>query len=223
MPDDLTTWIAKLFVDPALTGMGQAQRVQDLNLGLGWIYYGLTRLARPQRVVVIGSYRGFAPLVFARALADNEDGGRVTFIDPSLVDDFWRDPESVTAHFAAYGLDNVDHHCVTTQEFVQSSAWKELGDVGILLVDGYHSEEQSRFDHEAFTEHLGDTGYALFHDSVREKVSRIYGADNPYVHDVCFYMDTLRRDPAWEVVALPFDDGLCMVRPSSPPVPRVGR
>jgi len=220
MPDDLTTWIAKLFVDPALTGMGQAQRVDDLNLGLGWIYYGLTRLARPQRVVVIGSYRGFAPLVFARALADNEEGGRVTFIDPSLVDDFWRDQESVKAHFAAHGLDNVDHHLMTTQEFVESPAWKELGEVGIVLVDGYHSEEQARFDHEAFAPQLGATGYTLFHDSVREKNSGIYGDDKRYVHDVCFYMDALRQDPAWEVVALPFDDGLCMVRPASAPTPR---
>lgn len=212
MPDGLTDWIRELFTDPAQALMGQAQRVEDLNLGLGWIYYGLARVARPARVVVIGSYRGFAPLVFARALADNGEGGRVTFIDPSMVDDFWRDPASVRAHFAAHGLDNVDHHCMTTQDFVESTDYRELGDVGILLVDGYHSEAQARFDHESFAGHLGSDGYALFHDSVREFLSPIYGYDNQYVHDVYRYMDTLRRDPAYEVLTLPFDQGLCMVR-----------
>lgn len=212
MPDDLTAWISQLYADPKLTVMGQAQRVEDLNLGLGWIYYGLTRLVRPQRVVVIGSYRGFAPLVFSRALADNQDGGRVTFIDPSLVDDFWRDPDRVQAYFAGYGNANVDHFRMTTQEFASDPAYKELGEIGILLVDGYHSEEQARFDHETFLPNLGEHGYALFHDSVRPKSSGIYGRDKRYTHDVFLYMDALRRDPKWEVLALPHGDGLCMVR-----------
>jgi len=212
MSHDLTAWIRQLFVDPGLTGMGQAQRVEDLNLGLGWIYYGLARVARPQHVVVIGSYRGFAPLVFGRALADNAEGGRVTFIDPSLVDDFWRDPASVKAHFASHGLDNIDHHCMTTQQFAQSAARHEMGEIGTLLVDGYHSEEQARFDHEAFAPLLGSRGYALFHDSVRERSSVIYGDDKRYVHSVKNYVAELRDDPAWEVLTLPFDAGLCVVR-----------
>lgn len=212
MPDDLTTWISQMFADPALTGMGQAQRIDDLNLGLGWIYYGLARLARPQRIVVVGSYRGFAPLVFARALADNGEGGRVTFIDPSFVDDFWRDRARVEAYFTSHGISNIDHHCMTTQEFAANAAGEELGAVGILLVDGYHSEEQARFDHETFAPQLGHEGYALFHDSIRERVSYIYGHDKTYTHDVVRYMEALRRDPRWEVLALPFGDGLCMVR-----------
>jgi predicted O-methyltransferase YrrM len=124
MPHDLTAWIRRLFEDRPMTKMGHAQRTEDLNLGLGWIYYGLARVARPERIVVIGSYRGFAPMVFARALADNDEGGRVTFIEPSMVDDFWSDPAFVQAHFAAYGLDNIDHHWMTTQQFAQSAAYR---------------------------------------------------------------------------------------------------
>lgn len=217
MPDELTSWIRRLFADADLTGMGHAQRVADLNLGLGWIYYGMARVARPRRVVVIGSYRGFAPMVFARALADNGEGGRVTFVDPSLVDGFWSEPDAVRRHFAEYGLDNIDHHCMTTQQFMQSPAYRELGEVGILLVDGYHSEAQARFDHEAFVPQLGTEGYVLFHDSVRERRSYIYGKDNPYVHDVYRYMDVLRGDPAWEVLTVPFGDGLCLVRSAPNP------
>lgn len=212
MPRELTTWIQLLLDDPALRRMGHAQRLEDLNLGLGWIYYGLVRVARPQRIVVIGSYRGFTPLVFARALADNGEGGRVTFIDPSMVDDFWCDPERVQAHFAAYGINNIDHFCLTTQEFAQSAALEELGEVDILLVDGYHSEEQARFDHQTFAQQLGSRGYALFHDAVHDRLTHIYGSDKPYRHTVHHYMDALRRDPEWEVLTLPFDSGLCMVR-----------
>lgn len=212
MPDGLTAWIERLFMNPDMAGMGHAQRVVDLNLGLGWIYYGLARLLRPQRVAVVGSYRGFAPLVFARALADNGEDGRVAFIDPSRVDDFWMDPARVSKHFADHGLVNIDHHCVTAEEFAGSEEWQRLGEVGILLVDGYHTEAQARFDHEAFAPKLAADACVLFHDSVRERVSRIYGADRAYTHTVRRYMDALRSDPTWQVLDLPFGDGLTIVR-----------
>ena len=51
--------------------MGHNQRAEDLNLGLGWLYYGLARLIHPKSAVVIGSYRGFVPLLLGRALRDN--------------------------------------------------------------------------------------------------------------------------------------------------------
>ena len=92
-------WIAALFEHPNLLRMGHAQRTDDQNLGLGWLYYALARIVRPTTVVVIGSFRGFAPLVFARALADNAEGGQLHFIDPSLVDDFWKDAAAVRAYF----------------------------------------------------------------------------------------------------------------------------
>ena len=212
MSGDLTDWIGRLFRDPAMAGMGHAQRVTDLNLGLGWVYYGLARLLRPRRVVVVGSYRGFAPLVLARALADNAEDGRVVFVDPSLVDDFWTDTKQVAAHFAAHGLTNIDHCRMTTQQFVASEAWRSLNDIGIVLVDGYHTEAQARFDHQAFADKLAADGCVLFHDSVRERVSRIYGADKAYTHTVKRYMDALRTDPAWQVLDLPSGDGLTIVR-----------
>ncbi len=68
------------------------------------------------------------------------------------------------------------------QHFTQSAARKEMGEIGVLLVDGYHSEEQARFD-----------------------------PDNPYPHTVLRDTDALRRDPAFGVLALPFGDGLCVV------------
>ena len=81
-----------------------------------------------------------------------------------------------------------------------------------MLVDGYHTEEQARLDHDVVEPLLVPGGYVLFHDSVRERTSRIYGEDRPYRHTVKRYMDTLRADRTFEVLTVPFGDGLCVVR-----------
>jgi predicted O-methyltransferase YrrM len=206
-------WINSLYQDPSMTQMGHAQSAEDLNLGLGWIYYGLARAMRPRNAVVIGSYRGFVPLVIGKALQDN-GGGDVTFIDPSLVDDFWANRSEVEAHFARHGVHNVQHYRLTTQEFTATTAYRELKDVGLLFVDGYHSEEQAMFDHEAFLPKMSEDSAALFHDSVRERLTRIYGEDKAYTHTVCRYMQALKGDPRFEVVNFPFGDGLTLVKPA---------
>lgn len=216
MPGDLTRWIEALFRDPAQAQMGHAQRVEDLNLGLGWLYYGLARVLRPEVAVVIGSYRGFVPMVLGRALADN-GGGVVHFIDPSLVDDFWRDAAAVEAHFARHGLANIRHYRMTTQEFVECGACRGLAPAGIVFIDGYHTEEQARFDHEAFRGRLADDAVVLFHDSIRVRTSRIYGEDRAYTHSVKRYMDELKRDPLLQVLDLPYGDGVTLVRRAVPP------
>jgi predicted O-methyltransferase YrrM len=82
---ELVSWIATLFEDPKFLDMGHAQSAHDFNLGLGWLYYGLVRAHRIKRIVVIGSYRGFVPMVLARAMIDNQTPGEVIFIDPSLI------------------------------------------------------------------------------------------------------------------------------------------
>ncbi len=217
MQNDLTGWIETLFRDTALTGQGHAQSVGDLNLGLGWVYYGLARVLRPASVVVIGSLRGFVPLVLGRALADNGDGGIVHFIDPSMVDDFWKDAPAVRDHFSRFGVDNIRHYLMTTQEFAAAPAPAALAPVSILFIDGYHSEEQARFDYTAFQPTLAPDAVVFFHDSVRERPSRIYGADRVYTHRVKRFIDVLKQDPALQVFDLPFGDGVTMVRRAAPP------
>jgi predicted O-methyltransferase YrrM len=205
-------WIAKLFEVPELTGLGHRQSTADLNLGLGWIYYGLARVIRPKAAVVIGSYRGFVPLVLGRALADNGDGGQVTFIDPSLVDDFWKDAAAVRRHFERFGVTNVLHHLSTTQDFVRSEHFHSLEPLGLVFIDGYHSEEQVRFDYEAFADRLTPDGVVLLHDSARCEVSRMYGPGRTYERRVKAFVDRLKRDPQLQVFDLPFDQGVTMVR-----------
>lgn len=208
-------WIAKLLAEKQLTRMGHGQRAADLNLGLGWMYYGLVRAMRPKLVVVIGSYRGFTPMVFGKALADNAEGGRVVFVDPSLVDDFWTDAARVAAYFASYGVTNIEHHLATTQQFVETDAYRALTDVGIVFIDGYHSEQQAALDYRAFADRLAPDGVAMFHDTAKSRHSKIYGEDKAYTHRVREFVDTLKADAGLQVFDLPWFDGVSLVRRAS--------
>lgn len=213
----MTDWISKRFEHPELLRMGHGQRAADLNLGLGWLYYAVARTVRPTTAVVIGSYRGFVPLVLGKAIADNVEGGQLYFIDPSLVDDFWKDPQSVTEHFAKFGVHNIRHFPMTTQQFVETETYRAMKSVGIVFVDGYHSEEQARFDYEAFADRLAPDGIMLFHDSVRVRTSKVYGPNRLYEHRVKCFMDTLKQDARLQVFDLPFFDGVTLVRKAGMP------
>jgi predicted O-methyltransferase YrrM len=192
--------------------MGHNQRAVDRNLGLGWLYYGLSRVIRPRTAVVIGSYRGFVPLVLGKALADNVEGGEVVFVDPSLVDGFWKDPAAVRAHFERFGVRNVRHFPMTTQEFARTEACRALEGIGLVFIDGYHSEEQVRFDYETFAGRLAPRGMILFHDSMLVRTSTIYGPGRAYETRVKPFLDGLRRDPSVELLDVPFGSGLTILR-----------
>jgi predicted O-methyltransferase YrrM len=219
----LSDWIGQLFQHRELLLMGHAQRRDDLNLGLGWLYYALGRALRPANAVVIGSFRGFVPMVLARSLADNSEGGRVHFIDPSYVDAFWKDKQQVRDYFAGFGVTNITHHPQTTQQFVASPAYGELDQVGIVFVDGYHSAEQARFDFDAFADKLSPDGMILLHDSISRKRSTIYGPDREYVHSVLDFVADLKRNTDWQVFDFPFGDGLTIVRRACVPARPAGR
>ncbi|HEY2827309.1 MAG TPA: class I SAM-dependent methyltransferase [Pirellulales bacterium] len=217
-------WIDQLFQQRGLHVMGHAQRRGDRNLGLGWLYYALGRVLRTPRAVVIGSFRGFVPLVMARALADNVEGGQVHFIDPSMVDDFWKEPSAVQNYFSRLGGDNITHHRMTTQQFVESETYRELDDIGMVFIDGFHSGEQARFDFEAFADKLAPQGMILLHDSIWHLPSRLYGPGREYVHSVADFIAEIKQLPEWQVFDLPFGDGLTLVsRAAMPPPPRRGR
>jgi predicted O-methyltransferase YrrM len=207
----LQDWIEELFRDRDLTRMGHLQRARDRNLGLGWIYYGLARTVRSKTAIVIGSYRGFVPLVLGKALADNAEGGEVIFIDPSLVDDFWKDADAVREHFKRHGVTNIRHFLMTTQEFALTETYRSLSPVGILFVDGHHSKDQAQFDFETFEARLEPGGIAFFHDTASYRVSRMHG-DRTYQHRVKDYVDELKQNPMLQVLDLPYADGVTLVR-----------
>ena len=211
----MNAWIRQLFQNKDLLRMGHCQQFENLNLGMGWLYYGLTRLFQPQKVVVIGSWRGFAPLMFSKALADNNDKGLVYFIDPSLADDFWKDGKKVQDYFRSYQAHNIQHFLMTTQEFVKSDVYKSLDEVGIVFIDGMHTEAQARFDYEAFESKIADNGLILFHDSLStDKVNspKLYSSTTRYERRVRYFVDTLKSNKELQVFDLPFAFGLTLVR-----------
>jgi predicted O-methyltransferase YrrM len=208
----LNDWIARLYQNADLLRMGHAQRLVDLNLGMGWLYYGLARLIRPQKIVVIGSWRGFVPLVFGKALADNLQQGSVLFIDPSLVDDFWKDPVAVRDHFSQHGVTNVDHFLMTTQQFVETETYRSLGETEIVMIDGYHTAQQARYDYEAFERLVPPHGVILLHDSLNVGTVNIYGPERAYQRSVKYFVEQLINDSRLQVFDLPIAGGLTLVR-----------
>lgn len=205
-------FIENLFSDPEMLRMGHGQRKEDLNLGLGWVYYALGRLLRPDIAVCIGSWRGFVPAVMGRALLDNVEKGKLWFIDPSMADDFWADAKNTRNHFSSLGTANVEHFCFTTQNFIKTEVFQKLGRVGLLMIDGWHTAEQARFDYVAFLDKLDKHSVVLFHDSVRPRQTTIYGDGRHYVHTVYKFMNRLRQLPEMEVFTFPEAGGLTMVR-----------
>jgi predicted O-methyltransferase YrrM len=162
-------------------------------------------------------------LVIARALADNCESGQVHFIDPSLVDDFWKDDTAVRNHFAGFGVENISHYLLTTQQFVETEAYRQLSEIGIVFIDGYHSAEQARFDFEAFADKLAPQGMMFLHDSVWRLPSRMYGPGGEYIHSVIDFVADLKGRPEWQVMDFPFGDGVTLVRRaqiSAPPIRR---
>jgi hypothetical protein len=91
--------------------LGHREDAAALNLGFGFVYYGLVRALRPEHVLVIGSGYGFSVVCLALGLKDN-GAGSLTFVDPSYSllrngptktiggVNFWSDPAQVHAHFA---------------------------------------------------------------------------------------------------------------------------
>ncbi|MEZ5833656.1 MAG: class I SAM-dependent methyltransferase [Dongiaceae bacterium] len=206
-------WVARLFDHPDLLRMGHHQRAEDKNLGLGWLYYALGRILRPRLAVVIGSWRGFVPLVIAKALQDNLEPGEVIFIDPSLADDFWKDPARVKDYFLSFGVANIRHFPMTTQAFVTTSDYRALDKIGLIFIDSLHTEEQASFDYHAFSGLLEPRGFVMLHDSMIIRPDKVYGGEKAYGMSVKYFVDRLKKDSMLQLLDVPFGHtGLTLLR-----------
>ena len=204
-------FLDKIMSTPDLLQMGHSQTIEDKNLGMGWLYYSLSRLYKPKLVVCIGSWRGFVPMLIAKGMKDNLIDGELIFIDPSMVDDFWKDESIVSSYFSEWNLNNIKHYRMTTQEFKSSDIYRDLGKIDILFVDGLHTYEQAKFDHQTFEPLLSDNSICLFHDSIETHESDIYGNDRKYTYSVNNYMNEL-KELGYQVLDIPFEFGLSLVR-----------
>jgi len=62
---------------------GHNEKTRELNIGFGFIYYGIVRALRPNHILVIGSGYGFSVVCLALGLRDNArfNGNRGLFLN----------------------------------------------------------------------------------------------------------------------------------------------
>jgi hypothetical protein len=175
--------------------LGHGEDAPNLNLGFGFLYYGLARALRPKHVLVIGSGYGFSVVCLALGLKDNGRGS-LSFVDPSYSvfrdgpmrtvggTGQWDDPQRVRAHFRRFGVERLVTH-----------------------FDGSHSYADVRHDFLAVLRRSRRNTYILLHDTniyVRELVRHA---------GVKRWLKAIARDKeSFEVIDFPFASGVALVR-----------
>ncbi|MGQ9687462.1 MAG: class I SAM-dependent methyltransferase [Desulfobaccales bacterium] len=202
---------------------GHYENPLNLNLGFGFIYYGVARALRPKHVLVIGSGYGFSVVCLALALKDNGNG-RLTFIDPSysILKDGpfktvggrgqWSDAEAVRNHFRRFGVaDLVTHYKMRSDEFFPRYDSFSLPAVDLAFIDGSHAYKDVRYDFSQVCERARKNSYIFLHDT------NIYIRELLQHAGVKKWLNFLRKnDRAFEVVNFPFSSGVALVRVLEP-------
>jgi hypothetical protein len=199
--------------------LGHHEDAAHLNLGFGFLYYGLVRMLRPQHVVVIGSGFGFSVACLALGLRDNA-AGSLSFVDPSYSlfkqgplntvggVSHWDDPEQVREHFRRFGIERlVTHFKLTSEDFFASYAERGLPQIDLAFIDGNHSFSAVRHDFMATLRHTHRNSYLLLHDT------------NIYVRELVRHAGVKRwlkrvahAEEHFEVIDFPFSSGVALVR-----------
>jgi len=199
--------------------LGHHENAANLNLGFGFMYYGLVRMLRPQHVVVIGSGFGFSVACLSLGLRDN-GAGSLSFVDPSYSllkqgplntvggVSHWDDPAQVREHFRRFGVERlVTNFKLTSEEFFSGYAERGLPQIDLAFIDGNHSYAAVRNDFLATLRHTHRNTYLLLHDTniyVRELV-RHAGVKR-------WLKRVARAEEHFEVIDFPFSSGVALVR-----------
>lgn len=198
--------------------LGHNEDATGLNLGFGFLYYGLVRTLRPEHVLVIGSGFGFSVVCLALGLRDNASGG-LSFVDPSYSvfkhgpmatvggTAQWDDPQKVRTHFARFGVEHVvAHYKLTSAEFFARRA-AALPAIDIAFIDGSHAYADVRRDFLHTLHHTHRNSYILLHDT------------NIYVRELVRHAGVKRwlkiiakEKERFEVIDFPFASGVALVR-----------
>jgi predicted O-methyltransferase YrrM len=190
--------------------MGQATDGPTLNLGYGYLYYGLVRLMQPEVVVSVGSYRGFSTVCLGLGVQDNGKG-TCYFVDPGKVDDYWHDAANIRRLRESFGLsDRWIPVKETTQDALLDGSLPDR--IDLLLIDGDHSYEGVRFDFERLGARVPPGGIILLHDAAVEGT----GGFTPW-EVKRFLENEVYGRTEYQTLTLPFDAGLALVRKTAVP------
>jgi predicted O-methyltransferase YrrM len=198
--------------------LGHYEEPDTLNIGFGFVYYGLVRALRPRHVVVIGSGFGFSVVCLALGLKDN-GAGSLTFADPSYSvftdgpfhtiggTGQWSDPLEVRTRFRRFGVERiVTHHRVTSEQLFADYDARGLPPIDLAFIDGSHAYADVRHDFLNVLSHARRNSYLLLHDT------------NIYVRELVRHAGVKRwlkvvasRRDDFEVIDFPFASGVAVV------------
>jgi predicted O-methyltransferase YrrM len=199
--------------------LGHREEPSNLNLGFGFIYYGLVRSLRPNHIVVIGSGFGFSVVCLALGLKDN-GYGQLSFVDPSYSllkngpfktiggQSHWDDPDKVCEHFGRFGVaDIVVHYKKTSDEFFRDYIQLKLKPIDMGFIDGNHSHKDVKHDFVEMLRHTHKNSYILLHDT------NIYIREVLRHSGVKRWLNTIKKNnQLFEVIDFPFSSGVALVR-----------
>lgn len=203
-----------------------------LNIGFGYIYYGLVRTLRPKNIVVIGSKAGFSPIMFGLGVKDNEgygigkircyhtetvckEFGKVFFVDPSYSIDrndpnhwygigTWDEPEKVKELWNSFDIgDVISHYKMTSEEFFNDVNCPQK--IDMIYIDGDHSYDGIKNDIELYSKKMDCNGIILAHDvdpQIRELIPDAGG--DLAINDL--------SEDLYEKLRLPIFPGLVLIR-----------
>ncbi len=198
--------------------LGHNEKPDNLNLGFGFLYYGLARALRPKHLLVIGSGFGFSVVCFSLGIKDN-GGGMLTFVDPSYSlikngpfktiggKDKWSEPLKVHEHFKQFGVEDiVTHYKLRSDQFFSSYKALGLPPIDIAFIDGSHAYENVKNDFLNALEHVHKNSYIVLHDSniyVREIIGHA---------GVKKWLKIIRKEKEYfEILNFPFSSGMAFV------------
>lgn len=198
---------------------GHHEDPKSLNLGFGYMYYGLVRTLRPQHILIIGSGYGFSVVCFALGLKDNGKGN-LSFIDPSysLLKNgpfktiggvgFWDDTDAVKAHFQRFEVDHlIRHYKMRSDEFFPLFESLKLPPIDLAFIDGSHAYKDVKYDFIKVLERAKRNTYILLHDS------NIYIREILQHSGVKKWLNTIKMyKEFFEVIDFPFSSGVALVR-----------
>ena len=202
---------------------GHNEKTRELNIGFGFMYYGIVRALRPDHVLVIGSGYGFSVVCLALGLKDN-GRGRLSFVDPaySLLKNgplmtvggrgVWTDESHVKAHFGHFGVENlVTHYKMRSDEFFPSFQDLKLPPINLAFIDGSHAYKDVKYDFIKVLEQSHKNTYIFLHDT------NIYLRELVKHAGVKKWLKFIKREEeSFEVIDFPFSSGVALVRVLDP-------